>query len=111
MAYASISGRAKTDPKNPRAFGICDRCNFTYQLESLVWEMEWRGNDLVRTGFRVCTRTCLDVPFEQNRPLYLPPDPQPVEQPRTPNYIAQENATLLWDAANEYWDSGLDYEP
>lgn len=110
MSYASISGRARTNPKAPCAFGICDRCGFTYNLQDLVWQMEWRGNELMRTGYRVCTFTCLDVPFELNRPLYLPPDPPPVDQPRPGNMAMQENEGQLWDSPGLYWDSGLTWD-
>lgn len=110
MAYASIAGRAKTNPHRPAAHAICDRCGFRYNLVDLAWEMEWRGNDLMRTGFRVCTRTCLDIPFQNNRPLYLPPDPPPVEQPRVEAFIADENATQLWDQSGEFYDEGLNWD-
>jgi hypothetical protein len=104
MAYASIFGRATVDPKNPQAAGICDRCNLVYNLKDLVWEQAWRGNELTRTGFRVCTRTCLDTPFEQDRPLYLPPDPPPVDQPRVPNYAVQEgNIPQPYDSSEEFY--------
>jgi len=112
MGYASISGRARVDPKNPQAFGFCDRCGFTYNLKDLVWQMVWRGNELVRQGFRVCTVTCLDVPFQLNRPLYLPPDPPPVDQPRAGNMAIQESGPQIWDSSlTEYdYDTGLDWD-
>lgn len=110
MAYASISGRARTDPKNPRAFGVCQRCGLWYNLESLVWQHEWRGNDLTDIRLRVCTLTCLDVPFEQNRPLYLPPDPPPVDQPRTENFAVDEAGPESWDQSGLFWDSGLEWD-
>jgi hypothetical protein len=105
MAYASISGRAKTDPKNPRAFGVCDRCSLWYNLQDLVWQYEWRGNELVNIQLRVCTLTCLDVPFQNNRPLYLPPDPPPVDQPRTEPFAIDEDL-VAWDQPNEFFDTG-----
>ena len=37
------------------------------------------------TGFLVC-RPCLDVPFELNRPLRLPPDPVPIKDPRVSTF-------------------------
>ena len=110
MSYASISGRAKTDPKNPRAFGFCDRDGFLYNLEDLVWQHEWRGNELVNIHLRVCKR-CLDVPFENDRPLYLPPDPPPVEQPRAGSMAVQENeGSETWDGAGVTWDSGEEWQ-
>lgn len=110
MAYASISGRAKIDPKNPRAFGVCDRCGLWYNLHDLVWQHEWRGNDLVDIRLRVCTLTCLDVPFELDRPLYLPPDPPPVDQPRVETFAIDEAGPQVWDGSDEFWDSGLDWD-
>lgn len=103
MGYASISGRAKTDPKNPNAFGVCDRCGFWYNLKDLVWQHAWRGNELVNIQRRVCTVTCLDVPFQLNRPLNLPPDPLPVDQPRIEQFAIDEQY-LGWDQPNEFWE-------
>ena len=104
MSYASISGRAKTDPKNPVAFGVCDRCGIWYNLNELVWQHAWRGNDLVDIRLRVCKFTCLDVPFQLNRPLYLPPDPAPVDQPRVEAFALDEDYAG-WDQSNNYWDT------
>ena len=110
MSYASRSGRARTDPQNPNAFGVCDRCGIWHNLKDLVWQYEWRGNELVDIHIRVCTVTCLDVPFELNRPLYLPPDPPPVDQPR-PEAFAIDEASEDWDQSGLYWDSGLNWMP
>lgn len=110
MAYASQSGRAKTDPKSPKSFGVCDRCGIWYNLQDLVWQHEWRGNDLVDIRIRVCKRTCLDTPYEFNRPLYLPPDPAPVDQPRIETFAIDENLTA-WDQPNEFWDGSIPWDP
>jgi hypothetical protein len=110
MSYASIAGRAKVDPKNPCAFGVCGRCGIWYNLKDLVWQYEWRGNDLVNIQLRVCTLTCLDVPFQNNRPLYLPPDPPPVFQPRVETFAVDEAGPLVWDGSGEYWDSGTSWD-
>lgn len=109
MAYASRSGRAKTDPKAPRAHGICDRCGFRYNLQDLVWQYAWRGNDYVNTQKRVCKVTCLDVPFQLNRPLYLPPDPPPVFQPRIEPFTVDEGVEE-WDQSTEYWDQSQPWD-
>lgn len=110
MSYASIAGRAKVDPKCPSAFGVCDRCGIWYNLKNLVWQHAWRGNDFVNIRLRVCTLTCLDVPFQNNRPLYLPPDPPPVDQPRVETFAIDESGPQVWDGENEYWDSGLTWD-
>lgn len=109
MGYASINGRARTDPKKPVAQAVCDRCGLWYSITDLVWQHAWRGNDLVDIRLRVCTLTCLDIPFENNRPLYLPPDPTPVDQPRVENFAIDENYEA-WDQSDLYWDSGLDWD-
>lgn len=86
------TGRATIDPQAPRALGICDSCGFMYNLQELVFQMEYRGNILAKTGFRVCRRTCLDVPTQQFRPVFIPADPPPVYQPRTEAYSVDESA-------------------
>lgn len=83
-------GRARVDPTNPSAFGVCDRCGLLYNLNDLVWQFEFRGNQLVNLQIRVCTQTCLDKPQEQLRPQILPADPVPRWQPRPENYLAEE---------------------
>lgn len=110
MGYASISGRARTDPRNPNAFGVCDRCGIWYNLKDLVWQHEWRGNELVNIQLRVCQVTCLDVPFQLNRPLYLPPDPPPVDQPRVEQFAIDEGLEA-WDQPSEFWDQSVPWDP
>lgn len=48
------------------------------------------GPRLMRTGFLVCNRGCLDVPQQQLRPRIIPPDPVPIYQPR-PEFYALDN--------------------
>lgn len=95
MALGDHRGRARLDTQNPTAMGCCDRCGFWYALDQLQRQFEWRGAALADTGFLVCagagTKNCLDVPFEQNRLLILPPDPVPRRNPR-PDY----NVTGTW---------------
>lgn len=109
MAYASIAGRARTDPRRPQAHAICDRCGFRYNLVDLIWQHAWRGNDLVNIQLRVC-ELCLDIPFENDRPLYLPPDPPPVDQPRVENFAVDEDGPNVWDGDNEYWNGTFDWQ-
>lgn len=90
MSYASKAGRARVSAKSPSAFGVCDRCSLWYNLNDLVWQMDWRGTSLVNLWIRVCTRTCLDVPQQQLRAIQLPADPVPVWQPRPENFLNDE---------------------
>lgn len=91
-------GRARVNPNNPQAFGICDGCNFQYNLVDLRFQFAWFGNTLKNTGYRVC-RECYDVPNQQSRPRILPADPVPVMNPRPGTQTAQEAGTLTPEQA------------
>lgn len=110
MGYASIAGRAHVNIRAPSAFGVCDRCGIWYNLKNLVWQHEWRGNDFVNIRLRVCKVTCLDVPFQLNRPLYLPADPPPVDEPRSESFAIDEGLEA-WDQPNEFWDQSIPWQP
>lgn len=84
--------RFRTNPTNPEAAGICERCGFMYSLADLVFQYEWTGATLTNLGKRVCVR-CLDEPQQQNRPKFVPPDPVPVNQPRSPFWAEQQGFT------------------
>lgn len=77
MAWASKAGRARTSSKNPRAFGVCDRCGIWYNHATLKWQYDWRGTSLQNLRFLVCDR-CYDLPQEQLRAIVVPPDPTPI---------------------------------
>lgn len=62
--------------------GECDRCGFWHPLSSLQKQFQWQGAVLAWTGYLVCPDKCLDIPFEQNKVLILPPDPMPRVNPR-----------------------------
>ena len=89
MCAWRFHGRATVDASAPRAFGTCDRCGFTYNLQDLKWQHDWRGDKLTNIRVRVCS-TCLDKPFELQRPLHLPPDPEPVRDARPATYYVDE---------------------
>lgn len=89
MGYASRSGRARTSARNPRAFGVCDRCGQWYNHDTLSWQFDWRGASLMNTRVLVCN-TCLDVPQTQLRAIVVPADPVPIMNPRTENLVADE---------------------
>ena len=89
MAYASISGRAKTSPSNPQAHAICDRCGFRYNRVDLNWQYDWRGATMQNVRILVCN-TCMDTPQEQQRAIVVPADPVPIFQPRTQDFSVAE---------------------
>lgn len=85
---------APVNPQKPEPVGICDRCSFLYPLSRLVWALEWRGNALTNIRIRVCTDTCNDIPFQNNRPLLIPPDPEPIKDARPWFYASQNQGGL-----------------
>jgi len=87
MGYASRSGHAITNPQAPRAFGVCDRCGFWFQLFKLRYQHEWVGTKRINMRKRVCAE-CMDRPQPQLRARLMPPDPVPVYDPRPENFIA-----------------------
>lgn len=99
---ASRTGRAYVNPNAPRAFAICDRCGLQYNRDALTWQFDWAGVVMINRRILVCS-TCLDAPQEQRRTIILPPDPLPIDQPRTEPYLIDE--------ANEYNLRGPYYKP
>lgn len=83
---------ARTNPNSPSCWGVCERCGMLYNLVDLVWQYQWRGDILTDIRRRVCTRTCLDQPSDFLKPIILPADPEPVDQPRPEPYAIDENA-------------------
>jgi hypothetical protein len=97
MGWASKSGRAVTNPSDPRAFGVCDRCGIWFNLWTLRYQYEWQGSILMNLRFRVCSG-CMDIPNPQLMARRLPPDPVPVHDPRpepwlTPGFMDRNIAT------------------
>lgn len=78
MRYPS---RARVNPRNPQAFGICDRCGRQFNLVDLRNQFVLAGNAFNNTHLRVC-RQCMDEPNEQLRARNIPADPVPVPDPR-----------------------------
>lgn len=85
MAYASISGRARTSSRNPQAHAICDRCGMRHNHVDLQWQNDWAGATVVNKRLLVCRR-CLDAMQAQLRSITLPADPPPVLNPRPETY-------------------------
>ena len=88
MAYRYHS-RAYADATSPRAWAVCDRCNFVYLHSDLQWQMEFNGTQLFNKRILVCQK-CLDVPQPQFLNPILSPDPMPVLNPRPPMYSVDE---------------------
>jgi len=97
MGYASRSGRARTSARNPRAFGVCDRCSLWYNHQNLQWQYDWAGASLINKRILVCN-TCYDTPQNQLRAIVLPADPVPIVNPRVEPY--------LWDSTDYRQVSG-----
>lgn len=74
---------------NPEARGVCDRCGSHWQRSVLQFQFQWVGPTLRSLGSLVCPR-CLDIPQEQLRTILIPPDPEPIRNPRTENYTADD---------------------
>jgi hypothetical protein len=89
MAYASQSGRARTNAANPQAHAICDRCGFRYNWVDLQWQFDWRGATMQNIKILVC-KTCIDKPQEQLRAIVVPADPTPIVNARTQDFTAAE---------------------
>lgn len=87
-------GRARVSSRNPRAFGICDRCGFLYNHINLQWQYDWAGASLINKRLLVCDQ-CNDTPQSQLRAIVVPPDPVPIQNPRTQDYpTAETNARV-----------------
>ena len=82
-------GRAKVSSRNPRAFALCDNCEFLYNHDALGWQYEWAGSQIQNLKRLVCRR-CMDIPQQQLRSIILPADPVPIFNARPPNYNAME---------------------
>lgn len=89
MGYASRSGRAQTSARNPRAFGVCDRCGVWYNHNRLSWQFDWRGASLQNIRILVCD-VCLDVPQSQLRAIVVPADPTPIINARIESFVQDE---------------------
>jgi len=96
-------GRARVSSKNPRAFGICDRCGFLMNHIDLRWQYDWAGASLINKRILVCAH-CEDTPQEQLRAIILPADPVPIMNPRVQDFANDEidylstNAPTVYDA-------------
>jgi hypothetical protein len=101
MGYASQAGRARTDPSNPQAHAICDRCGFRYNHADLKWQFDWRGVALQNIRILVC-RSCTDSPQEQSRSIVVPADPMPVMNARVEVFNKDEADFLTTSGPTVY---------
>jgi hypothetical protein len=85
MAYASISGRARTSAKKPAAFAVCQKCGTWYNRVNLRFQHDWRGSVIQNLFMLVCNR-CYDTPQEQLRAITLPADPVPIFYPSVEDF-------------------------
>jgi ribosomal protein L32 len=103
MGWADLHGDARVNASSPRAFGVCDRCGRWDNRHRLLDQVEYRGQELLKTGIVVC-RDCYDDPQPQLRPVILPQDPKPVVNPRVEQYVFTNSAdTALFDT----WTFGI----
>lgn len=86
MGYASRTGRARVNSRNPQAFGVCDRCAMWYNHADLRWQYDWAGASLINKRILVCD-SCYDEPQQQLRAIALSADPIPIINPRTEPYL------------------------
>lgn len=91
------TGRASVSSRNPRAFGICDRCGFLYNHDRLQWQFDYAGAGLINKRILVC-RPCLDTPQNQLRAIVLPADPTPIQNPRVQDYAGAETDNITVNA-------------
>jgi hypothetical protein len=91
-------GRARVSQSYPQAHAICDRCGFEFLHADLTWQYDFQGPRLANKYILVC-RTCMDVPFQHNRTIILPPDPVPIANPRPENYVLADTPVSysLWE--------------
>lgn len=79
------NGRARVDPRNPRAFAICDGCGGLWNHDRLSFQIRYAGAILVQTSQLVCPK-CKDRPNPNTRAIRVDPDPNPVHDPRPQSY-------------------------
>lgn len=94
-------GRASVSSKNPRAFGICDRCGFLYNHDRLQWQFDYAGSGLINKRILICN-PCNDTPQAQLRSIIVPSDPIPIQNPRIQDYAGAETDDLTISAPTVY---------
>jgi hypothetical protein len=111
MSYASKFGSAHANPRNPRAFAICDRCGFGLNHYKLRFQFDWAGASMRNKMILVCPR-CTDKPQQQLRAIVLPADPLPILNPRPPDFAAAEtDVRITGFASATYGNTGIPVAP
>lgn len=85
--------RVDVDGRDPRAFGICDRCGFLRNLHKLRWQMQWNADELYNQRILVCDE-CWDIPQDQLREVIPTADPIGLPNAR-PEAFAQDETNYL----------------
>ena len=80
---------ADTNPDYPRAWATDDRSGMITNLHKMRWEVQWSGQQLIKTGFLVGADN-YDIPQEQLRTLIIPADPPPLMNARVEPYVIDE---------------------
>lgn len=80
-------GHVRVNSRSPRAAGICDRCGFPYQHNTLRWQWDFAGLRLQNLKILVCSR-CYDTPNRQIGAKPVSPDPLPILNARPEPFTA-----------------------
>ena len=85
--------RVDVDGRDPRAFGICDRCGFLRNLRKLRWQMQWNATQLYNQRILICDG-CWDKPQQQLKQITLPSDPVGLPNARPEAFLVSESNYL-----------------
>ena len=99
MSYASKSGRARTNARNPQAHAICDRCGGRFNHVDLGWQHDWAGASMINKRILVC-RSCMDKPQSQLRSIIVSADPIPILNPRPQDFVNAETDRRVTSGMN-----------
>ena len=78
-----------------------------YNHRDLVWDTQYMGRFVKRTGFLVC-ESCNDRPNPTLRPIVLPPDPVPILNPRSePMHVHVPHGDMVIGAEPGAMDVGV----
>ena len=106
MAMRPHPKSARTDSSSPRAWGTCVRCGFVHNLESMMWQHDWRGVRLQNLNLLVCSE-CLDEPQRQLGTIILPPDPVGILNARPEPYPIDEYANIIFEERTLNYDNPI----